>query len=236
MVWLWPRGHCFPLLCDIFPNSKKLWLVGWGHTNKYFSLSLLCSMAIQPEEHHLKVGMPEPCGREGHRRDVAKQFLQFTGAEERGRGHWWCHSTGLQLGNCCFGITRDFFFFFFLKVGQGLTTPCTEVSLCSGSLPVPWKGAVLPSPLWCTMQSSELQESWRCKKRAGFKSKLFSWDQTSKELVLLSKASSWVGMCFSHPRGCLLCVCVHSHDLPYPFSPQMMLSVFFHSEMMDLSI
>lgn len=41
-------------------------------------------MAVLPEEHHFKVGKPEPCGREGHGRDVAKQFLQFTGAEDTG--------------------------------------------------------------------------------------------------------------------------------------------------------
>lgn len=64
-------------------------------------------MAVQPELHHFKVGMLEPCGRESHGRDVAKEFLQFTGAEVTGG----VVPTGLRLGNCCLGITRNFFFF-----------------------------------------------------------------------------------------------------------------------------
>lgn len=72
----------------------------------------------------------------------------------------------------------------------GLTTPCTEVSLCVLVLTL-GRRQCYPSPLQCPMESSEFQECWRSKKwlDESPKEHFSSLSQTFKELVLLSKAS-----------------------------------------------
>lgn len=110
VAWLWPRGHCFLWHCDIFLNSEKTWLDEDTQTN----ISVwVCSAPWL--FNHSNTTLKWECQSHVEGRVMEEMWqiwvLQFTGAEERGRGHWWFCSTGLQVGNCCLGITRDFCFF-----------------------------------------------------------------------------------------------------------------------------